>query len=242
VRSRVDGVVTEFLHAGGREIAEYAASGTLLRRYIPGPGVDQRILMVDCGTSAGCIPNQAGSHTQYYFADRQGNVLAVTGNTGAIEQHFFYTPFGVELEGDASGNPFRYTGRRFDAETGLYYYRARYYDADLGRFLQVDPVGYADQWNLYAYVGNNPLNGTDPSGMTECQLQAGCDRLLIQTETAISELNSAADALTALAENWNDPAQDSLKENFAEIFGAENTDAQTVTQVAGGRSRAWLIF
>jgi RHS repeat-associated protein len=97
-------------------------------------------------------------------AGQQGNVLAVTGNTGAIEQHFFYTPFGVELEGDASGNPFRYTGRRFDAETGLYDYRARYYDADLGRFLQVDPVGYADQWNLYAYVGNNPLNATDPSG------------------------------------------------------------------------------
>jgi RHS repeat-associated protein len=166
VRKSVDGVGTDFLHAGNMEIAEYdTATGELLRRYVPGLGVDQRVVAIECGVSSVCEPGGAGVETRYYLTDQQGNVLAVTNEDGSIHQQFFYTPFGVELVGDASGNPFRYTGRRFDPETGLYYYRARYYDPDLGRFLQVDPVGYADQWNLYAYVGNNPVNTTDPTGM-----------------------------------------------------------------------------
>jgi RHS repeat-associated protein len=58
-----------------------------------------------------------------------------------------------------------YTGRRYDPETGLFHYRARAYSPDLGRFLQPDPIGYADSMNLYAYCGNNPVNWIDPLGL-----------------------------------------------------------------------------
>jgi RHS repeat-associated protein len=72
---------------------------------------------------------------------------------------------GTEIAASAFANPYLFTGRAYDAETGLYYYRARYYDYATGRFLQPDPTGYTDGLNLYAYVRNNPANCLDPLGL-----------------------------------------------------------------------------
>jgi len=127
----VDGVRTEYLSDGVEEVAEYDSAGTLLRRYVHGPGVDEPIVMyAGTGTAA----------KQYYHTDAQGSVIAMSDASGqAIETHT-YDAFGVSAD-TGSGNPFRYTGRRLDFETGLYYYRARYYSPTLGRFLQTDPIG-----------------------------------------------------------------------------------------------------
>ena len=119
------------------------------------------------------------SSKEYYHTDHQGSTLAMSNNGGTLSDSYRYSAFGEPgIEGPA-GNPFRYTGRRLDAETGLFYYRARYYSPTMGRFLQTDPIGYGDNMNMYAYVGNDPTNATDPTGEKTCK-SPSCQRKMFE--------------------------------------------------------------
>lgn len=113
----------------------------------------------------------------YVQKDRLGSTLAIADASGSTVQSYAYDAFGTpylasgsgyvalkDFAGNLHGNDRFFTGREYDRETGLHYYRARYYDSDLGRFMGRDPIGMADQVNLYAYVANNPLKFTDPTG------------------------------------------------------------------------------
>ncbi len=102
----------------------------------------------------------------YYHYDGLGSVVALSDSNSDTIQTYDYSVYGqvAAEDPDFLTNPYMFTGRRFDIETGLYYYRARYYNPYIGRFLQTDPVGYGAGINWYAYCGNNPLNMVDPSG------------------------------------------------------------------------------
>ena len=93
-------------------------------------------------------------------------MIAITDSSGNVVQTYQYDAFGKIVQQTGSvENSHTYTGREWDAEAGLYYYRARYYDPTLGRFINGDPIGFAGgDVNFYVYVQNNPVNFVDPDG------------------------------------------------------------------------------
>ena len=92
-------------------------------------------------------------------------MVALSNVNVEVVERYEYDVFGEPNRVGDVNNPYLFTGRRYDTETGLYYYRARYYSPEIGRFLQTDPVGYVEGLNLFTYVYNNPVNFVDPYGL-----------------------------------------------------------------------------
>ena len=150
----------------GNDIAEVDATGTVQRRLVY-DGVHVAPFLV------ASAPNGSGvfGTVVYNHFDRLGSVIGTFDGGGNALGQFAYQPFG-EIPAPLAGTTFGYAGYRYDAETGLYHTGRRYYDPTVGRFLMPDPIGYAGGLHLYAYVGNDPLNRTDPSGL--CDNPSGC--------------------------------------------------------------------
>lgn len=114
-----------------------------------------------------------GNH-YFYHTDAISTIHYITNLTGEIVEHYDYDEFGsfrifdaenLQIPSSSLDNPFFFTGREYDAEIGYYYYRARTFNANIGRFLQRDPLGFIDGLNTYSYVNNNPVINTDPLGL-----------------------------------------------------------------------------
>jgi RHS repeat-associated protein len=162
----------QYSYDGWREIEE--RRGNAVQQYVYGMWIDEPLTLDKDDNNDGVV-----DQTFYYHQDGKTNVTALTNTSGGLVQSITYDAYGRPSFGQNTvANPYLFAGRRYDPETGLYYFRARFYDPARGRFLQRDPIGlWTDKTNLgngYTYVGNNPLNWTDPLGLRIRIVKGGC--------------------------------------------------------------------
>lgn len=157
-------MVTHFVYNGDDVYLEFvdndstagANQPVLSQRYLHGPQVDQILAQED-----------GNGNVIWMLTDHLGTIRDLVDDSGDVVNHLIDDSFGrVIAETDPSVDTrYLFTGREFDEETGVYYYRARYYNAEIGRFIGEDPIGFSGgDANLYRYVENSPLSATDPTG------------------------------------------------------------------------------
>ena len=225
-----------FVYNDGQVIEEYI-NGSLARTYTYGAYIDDPLMVEYSG------------QRYFYLKDRRYSVTALTDAAGAIVECYEYSAFGrmtiydaadqdITASGSTIGNPYGFTGRRFDAETGLWYYRNRMYSPVLGRFLQRDPAGYVDGINLYSYTMNNPLSYLDPEGLAVRWASDKIETGILQTSSYIETgLNILSDYIIERSSGIEQCVQGSIEKS-----GLENLQATLNTMAIIGGAGELIPF
>ena len=203
-----NGQTKRYVYDGEDILLEYDGSNVLQARYTHGPGIDEPIAMTK------------GSATYFYHQDGLGTVTELTDSAGATAKSYSYDAYGNIVDQTGSvDQPYTYTGREFDSESGLYYYRARNYDATTGRFLQKDPIGVLNNVNLYPYARNNSTNLVAPLGLIETTGDAAIRNAIARGNTR---------ELQELIEAVGDTAAPGIREAAKKALERLTTEAEKI--------------
>ena len=159
IATTVNGTTTWTVYDGQNTYADFSGAGTLKTRYLYGPAVDALLARTD-----------SSGTTAWYLTDRLGSVRDLASTSGTALDHLAYDAYGniVSESNPTNGDRFKWTAREWDGTTGLQFNRHRYYTPSVGRWTQLDPIGFkGDDQNLYRYIDNNSLLGTDCYGLDD---------------------------------------------------------------------------
>lgn len=206
IQKTVGGAITNFLYNGPDIIGQYTSTwGTASAILTHGPGMDDPIMRV------------AGTTVQYYHQDGLGSVVSTTNQSGTTDGTARYDTWGNRIASTGTIPQYGYTGREPD-DTGLIYYRARFYDPSIGRFTQRDPIGFQAGINRYAYVGGNPLNYNDPQGLLpESPIFADASKFYFNS--SMSDADPSYSGLLKTATDYSSGVGDWLSGGFMNSFG-----------------------
>ncbi len=203
-RTNSAGASERYVYDGQDVLLDLNADWSVANTYLHGPGIDDHLRQT------------TGAGSSYFLTDHLGSTAGLTDANGNVSEQQVYDSFGQTA--GSTRTRYGYTGRERDPDNGLLYYRARWYDPQLGRFISEDPIGLAGGINQFAYVGNDPQNGTDPSGLYEIDVHYYLTYYLALSTRCFSD----SDARLIAEGDWSTDENDQTKPGYGNKIVAIN--------------------